>query len=130
MFLYKRIRLIQIHILLNCIEMHGELSRDVLAQEWDSCGMSPEYLPVQLYSLWLARTKRCIWKNYGNGRGLIDHYKYTNDVLCGMQRRYYPDGTLFQKFHYINGKPVGECCIYKPDGTLLRRFRSFIRGQV
>jgi antitoxin component YwqK of YwqJK toxin-antitoxin module len=60
---------------------------------------------------------------------LISDDTYSNDMLNGVSKRFYPDSTVAEKVNYVNGIKQGEWTKYYPEGSLLLR-SNYLNGMI
>lgn len=63
------------------------------------------------------------WITYHKGgKSVMTHEQYKDDLLDGIKKTYYPDGTLAESCPYKLGRRHGVCSYYGPGGQLIKTF--------
>lgn len=64
-----------------------------------------------------------LWTTYHKGgQSIMAEEPYKDDLLDGIKKTYYPDGTLAESCPFVRGKRQGLCSYYGPGGQLIKTF--------
>ena len=64
-----------------------------------------------------------LWTTYHKGgEAIMTQEQYKEDLLDGLKKTFYPNGTLAESCPYVQGKRQGIRAYYGPEGQLIKTF--------